>query len=76
MCTFNIMSIFKEINPEPDPPPLLLGRTKMVETIDKLVDIDKLQYTCTHLPCLEKNCKIYRWNWGAKRGQNVQLHWY
>ena len=40
-----------------------------VGSIDKLVNIDKLQYTCTRLRSKEINCKIYRWNLGAKKGK-------
>ena len=32
-------------------------------------DLKRLQYTCTCLRSPGRNCKIYRRNWGAKRGK-------
>ena len=46
--------------------------------IDKLVNIDRLQYTCTRLHSLGGNCNVCRWNSGAKRGKpsNGQMYNY
>ena len=42
----------------------LVDRLEAMEepgTIDKVVNRDRLQYTCTNLCSLDRNCNIYRW---------------
>ena len=82
---FNL-DFFFLIIPKNPPRPSTAEVAKMVGsgTIDKLVNIDRLQYTCTCLHSLGRNYKIYRWNWGGNRGKlreaaswpDLHLLWY
>ena len=44
----------------------------MKPLIDKQVNLDRLQYTCTRLNSLEVNFNINRWNHGVHKGESYQ----